>query len=192
MPLAQLLAKQFPKHIQEKGRAYFYSGAVRVTEHGAGSAHARVRGTEPYEVDLDLDESLLHAMCTCPYVEEHGEPCKHIWATVLKLDAEHMLPEVEELRRLRIAVELDDDDYVDDDDYDEFDDYDNDGWRPQRQAYRPGRPAKPRACPGRTRSGRCGKRSPRTDRRRHGRWAVKFSMSSTCPPACRAAGWRWA
>ena len=53
---------------------------------------ARVRGTETYKVKLRLRDNRLHASCTCLYFGPEGEPCKHLWATILATDAKGLLP----------------------------------------------------------------------------------------------------
>jgi superfamily II DNA or RNA helicase len=47
---------------------------------------ASVRGTRRYDVSLTLDQHRLVANCTCPYIQDSIEPCKHIWATILTAD----------------------------------------------------------------------------------------------------------
>jgi superfamily II DNA or RNA helicase len=47
---------------------------------------AVVHGTDRYTVELSLDGQRLTADCTCPYFDGSLDPCKHIWATILKAD----------------------------------------------------------------------------------------------------------
>src|SRR4029079_15720207 len=52
---------------------------------------AKVRGTTKYRVRARLRGSKLLASCTCPYFSPQGEPCKHLWATLLLADARGFL-----------------------------------------------------------------------------------------------------
>jgi superfamily II DNA or RNA helicase len=109
MPLSQLLAKQFSKKMQDKGRAYFYSGAVKLTNLADDYAEATVRGTDLYDVDLRLDGDRLHGTCSCPFFDQYVQPCKHLWATILKVDAQGAMPTAQAMRSLRFVVGDDDD-----------------------------------------------------------------------------------
>ena len=33
----------------------------------------------------------LHVSCSCPYFSPTGDPCKHLWATILMADARGLL-----------------------------------------------------------------------------------------------------
>ena len=56
---------------------------------------ARVQGSELYNVSLKWSNGKLAAGCDCPFFEEHGNLCKHIWATILEADEQGYLSEVE-------------------------------------------------------------------------------------------------
>jgi hypothetical protein len=56
---------------------------------------ARVQGSELYNVWLKWSNGKLMAGCDCPFFEEHGNLCKHIWATILEADEQGHLSEVE-------------------------------------------------------------------------------------------------
>ena len=76
-----------------KGTDYFRSGGVIEIGGGEWSAHAIVRGTRDYRVDL-LRESgtdRFTASCECPYYTDRGEVCKHIWAALLEADRRGLL-----------------------------------------------------------------------------------------------------
>ena len=57
----------------------------------AGEVVARVRGTSKYRVRLRMRGSKLLASCSCPYFSPQGEPCKHLWATLLLAEARGLL-----------------------------------------------------------------------------------------------------
>ncbi len=67
----------------DRGVRYLRQGRVeRLTIQGE-SVKAKVRGSQLYEVRLNLGEPDFDAVCTCPY--GWGGYCKHIVATLLKL-----------------------------------------------------------------------------------------------------------
>jgi superfamily II DNA or RNA helicase len=92
MGIAQKVSRQFADGVRSRGRSYFDRGRVVVTSAKAGQiVVAKVRGTEAYKVKLRVRGGKLHASCTCLYFGPEGEPCKHIWATILVADARGLL-----------------------------------------------------------------------------------------------------
>jgi superfamily II DNA or RNA helicase len=55
---------------------------------------ARVQGSDLYSVSLKWSNGKLSAGCDCPFFEEHGNLCKHIWATILEAWEQGHLGEV--------------------------------------------------------------------------------------------------
>lgn len=55
---------------------------------------ARVQGSELYDVSLKWSNGKLAVRCDCPFFEEHGNRCKHIWATILEAEEQGYLSEV--------------------------------------------------------------------------------------------------
>src|SRR4051812_43860738 len=87
MALTTELARQVPADVQSKGRDYYARGAVRIHRGNAREVEAIVQGGELYDVTLKRKGKSVHAWCSCPYCEDRGEPCKHIWATLLAAEA---------------------------------------------------------------------------------------------------------
>ena len=76
-----------------KGFDYFRSGGVIDMSGGEWTAHAIVRGTRDYRVEL-LRESgtdRFTASCECPFYADRGEICKHIWASLLEAEQRGLL-----------------------------------------------------------------------------------------------------
>ncbi|MBS3766436.1 hypothetical protein KGY71_07955 [Candidatus Bipolaricaulota bacterium] len=67
----------------DRGVRYLRQGRVKRLNLKGESVKAKVRGSQLYEVRLDLGEPDFDAICTCPY--DWGGYCKHIVATLLKL-----------------------------------------------------------------------------------------------------------
>ena len=92
MGIAQKVSREFSDAVRSRGQSYFAKGRVVVTAATAVEVSARVRGTAKYRVRLRLRNGRLHVACSCPYFTPTGEPCKHVWATILMADARGLLP----------------------------------------------------------------------------------------------------
>ena len=92
MGIAQKVSRDFSDAVRARGRSYFAKGRVAVTAAAPNEVVARVRGTAKYRVRLRLRGGKLHVSCSCPYYVPTGEPCKHLWATILMADARALLP----------------------------------------------------------------------------------------------------
>src|SRR5262249_7428805 len=91
MGIAQKVARNFSDAVRARGQSYFIKGRVTVIAARAGEVVARVRGTAKYRVRLRMRGPKLLASCTCPYFSPQGEPCKHLWATLLLVEARGLL-----------------------------------------------------------------------------------------------------
>ncbi|WP_435008631.1 SNF2-related protein [Tundrisphaera lichenicola] len=92
MGIAQKLAREFSDAVRSRGQSYFAKGRVAITASSAGEVVAKVKGTERYKVRLRLRGIKLISSCSCPYFGPAGAPCKHLWATLLAVDARGLLP----------------------------------------------------------------------------------------------------
>ena len=86
MTLASMLAHLVDWRVRERGRAYFQTERVQLTECGPEVARAAVTGSEEYQVSLTREGANLWAYCSCPFFAG-GETCKHVWAAILAADA---------------------------------------------------------------------------------------------------------
>ena len=87
MGITQKVARNFSDAVRSRGQAYFAKGRVNLMTGKATEVVARVRGTAKYRVRARLRGARLLASCSCPYFGPEGEPCKHLWATLLAADA---------------------------------------------------------------------------------------------------------
>jgi hypothetical protein len=62
-------------------------GKVSLDAVGDRDVKATVQGHAAYQVRLALSQSVLRVCCSCPYFEDNFATCKHIWATLLAVDA---------------------------------------------------------------------------------------------------------
>ncbi len=91
MGIAQKVARNFSDAVRARGQSYLAKGRVTLMAARRGEVVARVRGTSKYRVRLRMRGSKLLASCTCPYFSPQGEPCKHLWATLLMAEARGLL-----------------------------------------------------------------------------------------------------
>jgi superfamily II DNA or RNA helicase len=91
--LIRLLSPFVTLRTRVKGADYFRSGGVIEIAGGEWSAHAIVRGTRDYRVDLRRESGTdrFRASCECPYYTDRVEICKHIWAALLEADRRGLL-----------------------------------------------------------------------------------------------------
>jgi len=121
----------FGPQIQVRGQDYFRRGRVELVHLDRSSVEARVKGSyrSEYEVRLDWSDARrgrISGSCTCPYFED-GFLCKHLWATLLAVEATGEGPTLPEDRAaIVVPFSLDPHSwaYRDDEDLDEDDEND--------------------------------------------------------------------
>ncbi|HEX6972971.1 MAG TPA: DEAD/DEAH box helicase [Vicinamibacterales bacterium] len=74
-----------------KGVSYFRKGAVIEISGGEWAAHAVVRGTRDYRVQLVRDGDRFTGACECPWYSDRADVCKHIWASLLEAESRGLL-----------------------------------------------------------------------------------------------------
>ena len=91
MGIAQKVARNFSDAVRSRGQSYFSKGRVSLMSAKPNEVVSKVRGTTKYRVRVRLRGAKLLASCTCPYFSPQGEPCKHLWATLLLADSRGFL-----------------------------------------------------------------------------------------------------
>ncbi len=86
--LSALLAPRFSKNVRHRGEEYYWRKRVSIERASETELHARVRGSQTYDVDLNFRGGILSVWCDCPYFVDNGVPCKHLWATILSAEAQ--------------------------------------------------------------------------------------------------------
>src|SRR5262249_26859235 len=86
--LSALLAPQFTRNVRRRGEEYYWRDQVRIERASGTELHARVRGSQTYDVELNFRDGVLSVWCDCPYFTDNGVPCKHLWATILAAEAQ--------------------------------------------------------------------------------------------------------
>lgn len=93
MGIALQLAHEFDEGVRSRGQSYFVNNRVYIAESAnQDSVTSKVKGTVTYRVKMKLKGNRLITSCSCPFFGEDGSPCKHIWATMLAVDAHGLLP----------------------------------------------------------------------------------------------------
>ena len=81
--LTEELSGEVSGLVQQRGRTYFRTGAVRLQHGDQRSVTARVQGSQAYRVEMAVAAGFIDYSCTCPFFETDYAACKHIWATAL-------------------------------------------------------------------------------------------------------------
>jgi SNF2-related domain/Helicase conserved C-terminal domain/SWIM zinc finger len=92
--LPAVLAKGFSHASKDRGEKYFMGKRVKIRIGSPTEVGAQVQGSELYDVSLTWSNGKLAVRCDCPFFEEHGNLCKHIWATILAAEEQGHLYEV--------------------------------------------------------------------------------------------------
>lgn len=87
MPLAQVYEDQFRGDIRFRGTALLKAERVSITRVTAESIFAGVQDGTEFQTQLTRDGSQLRMHCSCAPPDRPFTPCKHLWATILAVDA---------------------------------------------------------------------------------------------------------
>ena len=107
VPLENRCRRDISARDRERGYTYFRQGRVRLSHLLPTAALAVVEGTEDYFVAVEgeaADRGILQVMCSCPRFED-GDTCKHVWATVLTMDAEDESWRIRGVNDLRFDID---------------------------------------------------------------------------------------
>jgi hypothetical protein len=88
------LAKGFSPRSKALGEQYFNGKRVKIRVGSPTQVAAQVQGSDLYNVSLTWSNGKLAVRCDCPFFEEHGNLCKHLWATILEAEVQGHLNEV--------------------------------------------------------------------------------------------------
>ncbi len=134
MPISTRCSGDFDYEVKARGQVYYLQGRVRLGSPEDTLIRAEVKGTSgDYGVSVDWCDArrgILETWCTCTYFDDRG-PCKHLWATLLAMDASGIGPPrgnvtLEIYGNEYLAAESDDGGDDDSDDEDDGDDWDDD------------------------------------------------------------------
>jgi superfamily II DNA or RNA helicase len=118
MALSAKLAGCFSRNVRKRGDDYYRFRHVRLRGGSEAHVEARVAGSLTYTVKMDYDSGILSLWCDCPYFEDNGIPCKHLWATLLAAEAAGYLTAAERAPTLKLECGDDWDDLDAEEEYD--------------------------------------------------------------------------
>ncbi len=87
MTLAQVLEGQFRGDIRFRGAAYLKAERVSITRVTPENVFAVVSDGIDYQTQLTREASELRMHCACSQGDRPNPTCKHLWATILAVDA---------------------------------------------------------------------------------------------------------
>jgi len=87
MTLSQLFESKFRGDIRFRGAAYLKAERVSLTRVTADEIFGLVRDGTDYQTHLRREQGELQMFCNCPQAHQFGASCKHLWATLLAVDA---------------------------------------------------------------------------------------------------------
>jgi len=68
----------------ERGHRYYNQGRIQELDVDGGEISATIRGSNYYDVAIDVAPDLIRTRCSCPY--DYAGDCKHIVAVLLAVD----------------------------------------------------------------------------------------------------------
>jgi superfamily II DNA or RNA helicase len=104
MSVVAKLARHFGRGVRRRGDDYHKLGRVVIDSGSPVRVEARVKGSERYRVEMTLEGSTLKLYCSCPYIASMNSPCKHLWATIIEVDARSFLADVEKVNPLKVTL----------------------------------------------------------------------------------------
>ncbi len=91
MGLLERLSDRVSHQARNRGRDYHLAGAVSIVSASETFIEAAVDGTDVYQVLITRKPDGIHSSCTCQYMSDRSDSCKHIWATLLAAESERLL-----------------------------------------------------------------------------------------------------
>ena len=92
----------FSPPIRERGTQYYQKDRVEIDYEDDRHVMAVVQGSEVYDIDVELKEDAVWVSCTCPYAEKFL--CQHIYAVLLKIERENLLPGIKKNPAVRLQL----------------------------------------------------------------------------------------
>ena len=100
MALTTKFADEFSESAKNAGSFIFARNGVRIEERQPDFIEATVHSAQSYGVDLLRQKGVVRYACECAYYFESGEPCQHVWATLVAAERAGLLSQWETDRHL--------------------------------------------------------------------------------------------
>lgn len=91
MPLAQVFEDQFRGDIRFRGAALLKAERVSIARVTPDRIVGVVNDGADYETQLIRTEGQMRMLCSCAQDDKPPAPCKHLWATILAVDAGNLI-----------------------------------------------------------------------------------------------------
>ena len=85
--------RPFASHSSQQ-RGWEYLNRVQGLEGDAQRVSAKVYGHDSYDVVIRVDGKNLRVSCSCPYFDDRGNVCKHLWATAVRAEEKKWLTDL--------------------------------------------------------------------------------------------------
>jgi hypothetical protein len=121
--LSQILKAEFELEVRKSVELQDLASKVRIRDSTPWNLMATVKDTPEAEVSIDLDDDELYLSCNCDYVQEFGEGCEHLWATILLAEQNQLLKKVVECSELNVVLLDETDQWNPDEEIDEDPDF---------------------------------------------------------------------
>src|SRR5438874_72536 len=109
MSLVTRLAPEVSTDARAEGERLLAAGGARIDLHEPGWIEATVRqNTRPYPVYLSREKGVVRYSCDCNDYRTTLDPCRHVWAALLKAQQQGYLDEWDTTRQLDFLPEDDD------------------------------------------------------------------------------------
>ena len=116
MAFIHLISPRVNNDIYLRGMVYFSERRVTILRGEVCEVEARVRGSRAYDVCLARVEDSLFVNCDCPYFDDNGSTCKHIYATMLAAEKKGFLSGDDYHGKLTIEPYFPDEEFADNED----------------------------------------------------------------------------
>lgn len=91
MTLAEVLGSKFRGDIKFRGAAYWEAERVSLTQVTPNLVTGIVKDGQDFHTQLSREGDQLRMFCNCSHNGQSDATCKHIWATVLAVDASQLM-----------------------------------------------------------------------------------------------------
>jgi len=94
MPWMETVSRLTDAQVRARGDSYFEQGRVSGLEVDDTTITADVQGTRNYRVIVTVEAGGFHLVCSCGYVAQYEDTCKHIWAVFREMDRRDLFPDM--------------------------------------------------------------------------------------------------
>lgn len=94
MPWMETVSRLTDAQVRARGESYFEEGRVSILEVNNRTITADVLGTRSYRVVIVVEAGGFHPGCSCAYVAQYDDICKHIWAVFREMNERNLFPEM--------------------------------------------------------------------------------------------------